>query len=322
MKNPAVIWLPILLGASIIANIVLAVQVARPVATDTENGQYPFIARRLFLEDPNDVLINFSPLRDDLRTYLAGLSDRTGVYFEYLPTGLSINAQGNDEFFRASLAKLPAVMRAYKFLEEERLSFDETLTLTEEQLDDGYGDLWQRGAGATLTVREAVTLILTHSDNTAFNALHERVNVQLLQDQPDGDQSIDDVYDYLDIPRAAEGVTPMISPKNYSSILKSLFFSAYLTYEHSNDILETLTGRLTEQWLRGPIPASIRVANKIGVYDVEPETLHVYADCGIVYYPSRPYILCIMVNSSDGEHSSTIIEDVSRMVYQYVDALP
>jgi hypothetical protein len=43
-------------------------------------------------------------------------------------------------------------------------------------------------------------------------------------------------------------------------------------------------------------------------------------DCGIVYYPYRPYLLCVMTKGS-GEIKSleTVIQDVSKMVYEEVN---
>lgn len=298
--------------------IVWLLLLAFPRPTTPQASDYPFIAKRLFVENPSDIVLNFTELRSSVNAYLGSSKEKIGVYFEYLPTGNSINANGQEEFFRASLVKLPSVMRAYKFVEAGKLSLDETLTVEEKQLDKDFGSLWRAGAGAKRTVRELMALILQESDNTAFNVLHERVNVQLLQDRPDGDQAIDDVYDYLDIPRVLDGETPMITPKNFSSILKSLYFSAYLSYEHSNDILALLTARHTLEWLRQDIPAEIPIADKIGIYDSEPKTLQVHTDCGIVYAPARPYTLCVMVHSKDTQSAVKHIGEISRMVYDYV----
>lgn len=284
--------------------------------------QYPFLAQRIQVENPNDVLINFENLRTELNTYVDRLPARTGIDFEYLPTGISIGVNSTDEFFRASLVKLPVVMRTYKYIEAGQLSLRDTLTIEEKQIDQSFGNLWKRGVGGKVTVEELIKLILDESDNTAFNVLYEKVNVQLRGDAPTGDQSPSDVYDYLDIPHSADGITPMITPKNYSSILKSLFFSNYLSYQDSNDILRIMSLPHPEQWLRQPIPSTIPVANKIGQYEPLPTDHQVFADCGIVFVPSRTYSLCMMVNTPDEAVAVPAIRDVSRLVYSYVTSQP
>lgn len=286
---------------------------------DDSQTKYPYIAKRLFQDDPNDILINFMDLRTSLQEYTAKSPEKIGLYFEYLPTGVNINVGANDEFFRASLAKLPAIMRTYKLEEQDLLSLDDILTVEEKQLDSNFGDLWKKGAGTKLSIRELIELVLTKSDNTAFNVIYERVNMQLLKDSPDGDQSIDDVYDYLDIPRNTNGTTSMITPKNFSSMLKSLYFSAYLSYAHSNEILDTMAKPHAEEWASREAPESIRVADKIGAYNIEPKEMQVHSDCGIFYYPKRQYLLCVMVNSPDTDASVEHIRAISKIVYTFID---
>mgnify|MGYP001561090754 CR=1 FL=1 len=76
-----------------------------------EKSEYPFLAKRIFVEDPNDMIINFVPLRQQLRDYVAASDFRIGVFFEYLPTGTSIGINEKEEFFRASLVKSPLIMK-------------------------------------------------------------------------------------------------------------------------------------------------------------------------------------------------------------------
>jgi len=42
-------------------------------------------------------------------------------------------------------------------------------------------------------------------------------------------------------------------------------------------------------------------------------------DCGIVYYPGRPYLLCVMAKGTKLENLEKFIKAVSRLVYYSVD---
>lgn len=301
---------------SLVVICILAVTNNR--SNHNQDGNYPLLAKRLFLNHPNDIIINFTPLREQLEAFTKDQKEQIGIYFEYLPTGTSININGKEEFYRASLVKLPVVMRAYKYIEDGKLSLDDVLTIEQKQLNSEYGDLWKAGVGTKISVRDVIQAILVKSDNTAFNVLYEKVNVQLRNDLPSGDLSADDVYDYLDIPHNTGAISPMITPKNFTSILKSLYFSSYLSYTHSNEILSSLTQPRNEDWIRSAIPSTIKVADKIGVYTAEPATQHVYADCGIIYYPERSYSLCVMVRSDNAATAIPQIHDISKKVYEYI----
>src|SRR3989338_211964 len=60
-------------------------------------NQHPFLSKRIFAENQNDILINFIPLREAMRTYMDKLGEAAGVYFEYLPSGNSIGINDKME---------------------------------------------------------------------------------------------------------------------------------------------------------------------------------------------------------------------------------
>jgi hypothetical protein len=66
------------------------------------------------------------------------------------------------------------------------------------------------------------------------------------------------------------------------------------------------------------VPQEVQVAHKFGeagTGDVERQ-LH---DCGIVYFPSHPYLACIMTRGKDTGTLKQSIADISRFMYQKID---
>ena len=59
---------------------------------------YPLLAKRLFVDNPSNTRINFSPLRANLNKYFADKKIRGSVYFEYLPTGTSVRVDPDGRF--------------------------------------------------------------------------------------------------------------------------------------------------------------------------------------------------------------------------------
>lgn len=281
-------------------------------------SQYPYLAKRIFLDDPNDTIINFIDLREKLINKSKEIPEKNGIYFEYLPTGVNIGVNEKDEFYRASLIKLPLVIRAYKMMEDGSIKKDEILKVRRDLLDSSYGDLWKQGGGTDISLSDVINLILTKSDNTAYNILLDRVNQVLKEKNANSEKGISEVYDFFDIPKADSENNFRVTPKSYASILKSLYFASYLNYQSSNEIIDILTKSTFTNSLSKYLPASIKVAHKNGSYDVVGDEKDVHSDCGIVYVPERAYLLCIMVNSSDEQKSFKYIADVSKIVYDYV----
>lgn len=298
------------LVVSVITNIILVIFLLynfKPNQHEIFRNEFPFLSPRLTIEVPNDVIINFVPLREKLNKYQNGTKNSFGIYFEYLPSGVSIGINEKDTFVLASLLKVPLVMAVYKQIEKGALKPDDILTIQEKNLDTKFGDLWKRGIGAKVTVQEAIRLALIDSDNTAKSLLFTTL--------PQG--RLEDVFDYLDIPKEF-GEIPVVTPKNYSSILRSLYLSSYLPKKDSNEILELLTQTKFDDKIVAGIPEYIKVAHKIGVaYDIADFGKSTYTDCGIVYLPKRPYILCVMTRSSE-EDARKHMSEVSKIVYGYV----
>lgn len=43
-------------------------------------------------------------------------------------------------------------------------------------------------------------------------------------------------------------------------------------------------------------------------------------DCGIIYYPNNPYVLCVMTRGDSMEELKKIISTISLMTYKEVDS--
>lgn len=266
---------------------------------------YPLLSRRIFIDNPNDALINFVPLRKQLEQQFNALSVQKSFYFEYLPTGTSIRVGADNELVAASLIKVPLAMNVYRAAELGKLDLDQTVTIRVSELDDAYGDLWKQGAGTHITLRHAARLALTQSDNTASHVLFDAVHGLLTSDQESLNQ--------LDVDQNIQSGQAVINAKSYSSVLKSLFLSSYLQPKDSQELLGFLSHSTATNRLVAKLPGSVAVAHKIGVYN----TNWAESDCGVVYAPKRPYAICVMVGLPE-DQANTFIANISKEVYDYV----
>lgn len=301
----------VLLVVSIITNVVLIVK----NSSSGNEGQtaskvdYPLLSRRIFLDSPNDVLINFVPLRKSIEKKLAAVDAHKSFYFEYLSGGTSIRVGSNNELVAASLIKLPLAMNLFKAAELGRIDLDKTVTVQESDLDGAYGELWRKGAGYTITLRQAAQLMLEKSDNTAAHVVFDHVKGLLKEDE----QSLNQ----LDIEQNLQNGQAVIDAESYASVLRSLYLSSYLNKTDSQEVLTYLTHSEETRRLTAQLPDGVTVAHKNGVFNSSWSE----SDCGIVYVPKRPYILCIMLGLPE-EQSNLLIAQLSREIYDYVVSQP
>lgn len=275
--------------------------------SSSSSKEYPLLAKRLFVENPNDHVINFASLRQELKKYMGDESLNGSIYFEYLPTGTSIRVDGDELRLAASLIKLPAAMDLYRAAELGQVDLDKKVTLQESWIDGGYGTLYQKGAGYKLTLRDAAKIMLTESDNTALKAIAYSTNGKLSPDQRAINALDADISQNPDL-------TVSIGARSYTSFLKCLYFSCYLTKDDSQELLKYLTESTFDNRITAGIDdKSVKVAHKIGVANTTTQS-----DCGIVYLPSRNYALCIMINGDDNAQTNKHIADLSKKVYTFV----
>ena len=274
--------------------------------TGSEKYELSLLAKRIQIDNPSDTRLNFSPLRSQLNQYFEDNGIAGSLYFEYLPTGTSIRVNGDERYRAASLIKLPVAMELFKAQELGLLKLSDSVTLKEEWLNGGFGDLYQKGAGYTTTLEDLVTILLTDSDNTALRAIIEATSELGIEDRALGALDIEFNSD-------EDGVI-FIGTRSYSSFLKCLYFSCYNTQEDSQQLLEILTktpfnGRLAA----GVDDENTLVAHKIGVFQ---ET--VQSDCGIVYLAQNNYVLCLMIETGNNSEADKYFSERSGLVVSFL----
>lgn len=271
--------------------------------------RYPLLARRIQIDNPNDVSLKYTDLRQKLQTYINNQdaeSKNISLYFEYLPTGVAININEKNESIAASLMKLPVVMNLYRASENGQIDLDKKVVLKKEWLNDEYGTLYQKGEGYELSIREAARLTLKDSDNTALLLIWDQLEGVQINPENDSMNYLDVEYGLVEDGRA------QISARSYSSILKCLYLSCFNNNNDSQEMLEYLTKSTFNNRLTKYTPDSLKIAHKIGTYNVRYQS-----DCGIFYVPQKNYVLCVMVTGED-PGASQIIADISQSVYLFI----
>ena len=285
---------------------------ARGKSGQSSQKRYPLLAKRLFLENPSDVIINFEPLRKQVKEYLASVNVPHSFYFEYLFTGSNIRDGENNKLVGASLMKIPIVMDLYKATEQGKTSLDTKVTVPSDLVnanDKQYGNQANLKPGDQITLGEAAKIALEESDNAAAYTIFNFINNLL----PQQDQALNN----LDIETQSgqssdKGNYVLIGAAEYTSILRCLYFSCFLNPDDSQAVLNYLINSADNNRIRAGVPQDIQVARKIGSFSNITQS-----DCGIVYVPNRRYTLCIMLDE-DATPADQHIKKISEIVYNYI----
>jgi beta-lactamase class A len=274
---------------------------------------YPLLDPSVSNPEAHPEVVNFDPLRQDLKKYLGSLKMQHSFYFEYLPNGVSIRDGDENNSQAASLLKTPLVMDLYKLAEQGKVNLDGQSTIQPVFIDTdpNWGNPTHLKVGDTITLRQAADIALKHSSNTALNVLKDRLE-PLVDKDSDSFRSLDIAYTTDSDPNNPHAV---ISSRSYSSILKCLYYACFNNANDSTQILKELIDSAAPQRLAAGVDPSVKVAHKIGSGGYENQS-----DCGIVYYPNKPYMLCLMFfNVPQSAKTDPYFQHVSKMIYDYID---
>ncbi|MBP9697666.1 MAG: serine hydrolase [Candidatus Moranbacteria bacterium] len=255
--------------------------------------------------------------QNDLEQYIdqlkksKNLSD-VAVYFRDLNNGPTFSAGEREEFFPASLLKVPVMMAYYRWSEDEPSLLQQKIAYQAPK-DFGVTTMIkpreELTVGQSYTIEELIHRMIIYSDNQAIGLLTERLSLEKMRDLFAMLGVGDDV---LSDPNAR------LTVKEYASFFRILFNSSYLSRENSEKALKLLAATDYSDALPAGVPEGILVAHKFGeagTAEVERQ-LH---DCGIVYFPNHPYLACIMTRGKDTETLKNALRDISGFIYQKID---
>lgn len=236
------------------------------------------------------------------------------VYFRDLNNGAWTGIGEKEEYSPASLLKIPVMLAYYKWSEDEPGILERKLIQEQRDSNADYAQFVQAEQeimpGKSYTVQELINRMITYSDNQANSLLVKNIS----------QTRIENVFKLLGVPvEVYKNNGAEITVKNYAAFFRILFNASYLNRENSNSALRILINTKFKAGLVAGLPRGIAVAHKFGERG-DDKIVKQFHDCGIVYHPKRPYILCIMTKGSDYWQQINAISGISKLVYDEVDA--
>jgi beta-lactamase class A len=265
------------------------------------------------------------PIHHDVEWFIANRVDKqwaakVDVYFRALNDGPSFTIGNVEKFHPASLLKLPLMIAVLRQAESDPSLLGRRVRIDKQTLEMiPYPSERPLEAGGTYTVDELVRHMIVYSDNVATYMLGNIVDESVVS-HTYADLGLTNPYVQIANPPVTVALADyQITILDYASFLRVLYNASLLSKTMSEKALRLLTETEFRSGLVAGVPPGIKVAHKWGTRLVgqwqEIKELH---DCGIVYYPSHPYLLCVMTSGSSIERQDDAVREISRTVYENV----
>ena len=284
------------------------------------NENYKFISPLLGFDSSEKAYSEYVSLEKDVQTFIdkpdiSKKLDKISVYFRNLETGQWVGINENDEFNPASLLKVPVMILYFKLAESDPGILKRTYFYTEKDLNllksvSGGDDSTAMIPDKPYTVEELIREMIIRSDNVA--------KYLLILHSPEND--LKNIYGNLGVQISGRDQY-RISTKTYSLFFRTLYNGTFLNYEMSEKALKLLSEAEFKNGLIAGVPSDVKVAHKYGRYATveNGRAINVEAhDCGIVYYPDSPYLLCVMTRGYDTDQLEDIIQKISKLTYDFL----
>ncbi len=317
------VFVCVFFALSFVAGFLSYSHIYRPVSgisddfneTHELDNQYKFINPLLQCDQGEMLQHNTSNFKPAVQNYVdstkqQGKVSDIAVYYRNLNNGPWFGIDEREEFLPSSMLKVPLLISFLQLVEERSKFSEETIEFSGSDIkyDLNFPPKERIQVGSQYTLRELAERMIIYSDNDAALLLSKKI----------GPDHTIEVYKDLGFQVRNDDVDFM-SAKDYSSFFRILYNASYLEKPFSDAALSLLSQTDFKDGLVRGVPSDVLVAHKFGEHIVEGENLKQLHDCGIVYFPKDPYLLCVMTRGSSFDSLLEVISEVSRIVYTEVE---
>lgn len=270
-----------------------------------------------------------SRLQSNIERITRSVNAKWGIYIKCVETGEEIAINADETMDTMSVIKIPLMAEVFRQIEAGKFSLSDRVTLKDSDKRPGTGIIRSLDAGASLTIKDLITLMIIVSDNSATDMLFEKVGgtepVNKLM-QSYGLNTIkatgttDIWFKAIQAAPSAlqfhmEGKTPfgLSSPRDMGKLLEKIQKGEAVSKQASEQMLQILRGQVYSSRLPKYV-TGFRLPHKTG--DFLP---YIGNDVGILESQNRHIVISVFTarHSGIGANLEDAIGRISEQVGNY-----
>jgi beta-lactamase class A len=238
-----------------------------------------------------------------------------GLYVWELEGDYGYGIRPDEEFFTASIIKVPIMVAVYRKVDEGELSFSQQIEIKEEDWAAGAGWLQWEKAGTKQTVGDLLLLMMTQSDNVASNALIRTVGGPEHVNEVARSMGAEDTVIYQKV-SSERGAVPSLdnrsTPRDMVAMMRQIAQGKAASEKSCGYMIDLMHEDKLDWWLDAGLPQGVDAANKAGwLY-------RVYDEVGIVEDEGHRYAIAILTKhgSADVYEGQDLIKALSKSTWE------
>jgi D-alanyl-D-alanine carboxypeptidase (penicillin-binding protein 5/6) len=251
------------------------------------------------------------------------------VAVKHLKTGESYEYQADHTMPTASLIKFPVMAAAYDAVEKGKLSLEDNIELKADDKVQGSGILTEHfSPGTTISLRDAVHLMIVFSDNTATNLVIDKIGLPATNEYTAA-LGCSETRINAKVFRADTSIAPERSKqfglgstaaRDMIKLCELLHARKLVSHNASEKMLAHLFACADKQKVPRSLPEGTRVAHKTG------SVSQTRTDAGIMETPGGPIAFCILTTNNkdqrwtDDNEGDLLCAELGSAIYQYFNS--
>jgi len=277
---------------------------------------FKYTSPLLYCENPQGDEAGLTDLNNDLTNFIVtsrqdGLLDDASVYIRLPRSGTWTSVNDSDKYSPASLLKVPVMMSYFKNAETNPALLTKELKYDINDTYDNQNFMPEKTLekDKSYKIKDLIERMIIYSDNVAEDILVSNISKKEFSNLFYGmDIELLD-YDHQE---------DSMNVKTFSYFFRALFNSTYLNKNMSETALSILTRTTFSKGIVAGVPKNVVVAHKFAERAYSSNFSKQLHDCGIVYFPQNPYLICIMTRGNSFENLEAAIKTISQKTYAAV----
>lgn len=249
-------------------------------------------------------------LQANIERITRSVNAKWGIYIKCVETGEEIAINADETMDTMSVIKIPLMVEVFRQIEAGKFALTDRVTLKDAEKRPGTGVIRSLDAGASLTIKDLIVLMIIVSDNSATDMLFEKVGGiepvnKLMQSyglntiKATGPSDVwfkalraePDLWKFH-----TEGKTPygLSSPRDMGKLLEKINKGEAVSKQASEQMLQIMRGQVYSSRLPKYV-TGFRVPHKTG--DFLP---YIGNDVGILESPGRHVVISVFTARHNG----------------------
>jgi beta-lactamase class A len=235
-----------------------------------------------------------------------------GAFIVDLDTGDYASLNGEKVFPAASIIKLPILIAFLQDVEAGKISLTENLVMSRDVIVGESGNMQDSPVGTKFSAYTTLSNMITSSDNTATNMVIKRMGGMEVLNRRFQDWGLTKTRLRNRLPDLYG--TNLTTAQELVKVMGMLEQGELLSSQKATAI-DLMKRVETRNRLPRGLGAGATIAHKTGTLS------SLLGDSGIVYMPNgKRYLIAVLVGVDDDSDAVQYIQDVSRIVYRYLDS--